>query len=229
MAGLLRIFQPGTMGYDEACRLQQEWLERLRYSDDEEAVLILLEHPPIITIGRSGTAGNILAPPAALSAAGVTVHESSRGGDVTYHGPGQLVGYPILPLRGRGKDIHRYLRALEEMLIEVLGAYGIPAFRRDGYTGVWTERGKIASIGIAVRHWIAYHGFALNVAPRMEHFGLINPCGLPGVRMTCMAEFLEHPPGCDEVAEGIIAGFSDRFGFTHRTRAQRTDSCEAET
>jgi len=229
MAYLLRILEPGTMDYPQACRLQEEWLERIRMSHSDEAVLILLEHPPVITIGRSGTARNIIAPAAALAASGVTVHTSSRGGDVTYHGPGQVVGYPILPLWRHGKDIHRYLRSVEQVLIEVLDGYGIPAFQRDGYTGVWTERGKIASIGIAVRHWITYHGFALNVSPMMEHFRLINPCGLSGVRMTSMAEFLRPTPTCSDVGRAIIERFSEHFGFTLCVHEGTGVSCEAKS
>jgi len=209
----LNVIRRGLVAYEDGLRLQESWVAATDAADRDGGALILLEHPPVITIGRSGTARNILAPQARLDAEGVRVFEASRGGDVTYHGPGQIVGYPILPLKHHGKDIHRYLRDLEAVLIAALADFGIAGFRKEGYTGVWTERGKIASIGVAVRRWITYHGFALNAAPRMEHFQLLHPCGLVGVRMTCMKDFLGAPPAREAVDERIVAQFQQRFGF----------------
>ena len=141
------------------------------------------------------------------------VIETNRGGDVTYHGPGQIVGYPILPLAFHGKDVHRYLRRLEAFLIATLWEYGIKAERKEGFTGVWTPTGKIASIGVAISHWISWHGFALNVAPNLEHFKLIHPCGLVGVKITSMEKILGRAPDRREVESRLIAHFRAEFGF----------------
>jgi len=141
------------------------------------------------------------------------VVETGRGGDVTWHGPGQLVGYPIVDLDRRGRDLHRYLRDLEEVLIRVLAAFGVPGRRESGRTGVWVGPAKIASIGIAVRRWIAWHGFALNVAPDLSGFAAIVPCGLSGVRMTSLAEQLapDPPPAPERVQQQVIEAFAAVF------------------
>src|SRR4029077_10793478 len=142
------------------------------------------------------------------------VFEVSRGGDVTWHGPGQLVGYPIVALTPLGRDLHRYLRELEGALIDVLGAHGIAAERSAGRTGVWSQGEKIASIGIAVRRWVSYHGFALNVAPNLGDFELIHPCGLRGIRMTSMAARLgEKAPGIATVRTQVAEALAARLGF----------------
>jgi lipoate-protein ligase B len=226
MTRALTVYQIDRMPYAEAVAFQGRCVERLRRSAADEAALILLEHPPVITIGRSAKEGHILAPPDVLAAEGVAVYASTRGGDVTYHGPGQIVGYPILPLRHHGKDLHRYLRALEGVLIATLDAFGLPAGRREGLTGVWTARGKIASIGVAVRHWITYHGFALNVAPNMGHFDLITPCGLKDVTMVCMKDLLGVAPPRADVEEAIRRRFCAAFGIDAVT-VTHTASCEA--
>ena len=225
MSRTLKIYQIEQLDYPPACAFQMEQVNALHASGDDGGILILLEHPPVITVGRSGSDGNIIVPKDLLAAQGLTVHETSRGGDVTYHGPGQIVGYPILPLKFHGKDIHRYLRNLERVLMRTLEAYGIPSFRRDGLTGVWTERGKIVSIGVAVRHWITYHGFAFNVAPNMDHFRLINPCGLVGVRMTGMVDFLETTPMRAEVEDRIVSLFCEEFGFDRTERIKDPFVC----
>jgi lipoate-protein ligase B len=217
MTRKLTVYQINRMPYAEAVDFQRHCVEQLRQSGADEGVLILLEHPPVITIGRSGTDKNIIAPLQLLEKEGVDVYESSRGGDVTYHGPGQLVGYPILPLKFHGKDIHRYLRTMEELLMAAIGEYDIPCHRREGLTGVWTDRGKMVSIGVAVRHWISYHGFALNVAPNMAHFNLINPCGLKDVTMVGMKDFLGDAPPRAEVEEHVLDHFREAFGFDQMT------------
>ena len=222
----LKVFRFDSMGYEAACEFQRGCVEAVCRSGDDEGMLILLEHPPVITIGRSGTDGNIVASPKELAEAGVSVHETSRGGDVTYHGPGQIVGYPIVPLAYHGKDVHRYLRTLEAVLIAVLEDYDIRSFRREGLTGVWTAAGKIAAIGVAVRHWITYHGFALNVSPTMAHFGLIHPCGMREVTVVSMRDALGRAPARAEVEAGIVRHFCEGFGFTETVR--NGARCEAE-
>ena len=213
MPRTLTLYRPGVVGYTEGMAFQRSRLDDLHGSGEDGGALVLLEHPPVITIGRSGTDRNILAPAETLEREGVTVRETNRGGDVTYHGPGQLVGYPIVPLAFHGKDVHAYLRRLESFLIALLEDYGIAACRRKGLTGVWTDAGKIVSIGVAVSHWITWHGFALNVAPNLDHFGLIRPCGLTGVRITSMEELLGAAPGMDEVSARLVERFCESFSF----------------
>jgi lipoate-protein ligase B len=209
----LTVYQLDTVGYEEALSLQKRMMDEYAKSLEDAGTLILLEHPPILTIGRSGTAQNILASPEELQRAGVRVIETNRGGDVTYHGPGQVVGYPVLPLAFHGKDVHRYLRKLEAFLIAALWEYGIKAERKEGFTGVWTPTGKIASIGVAITHWISWHGFALNVAPNLEHFKLIHPCGLVGAEITSMGKILGRAPDRREVESRLIVHFRAEFGF----------------
>ena len=213
MPRVLTVYRLGTVDYDQALAFQRELVEDFAREPRDAGALVLLEHPPILTIGRGGTEKNILVPAAQLAAAGVEVRETNRGGDVTYHGPGQIVGYPILPLEHHGKDVHLYLRRLESLLMTALWDYGIKAERKEGFTGVWTPQGKIASIGVAISHWISYHGFALNVAPDMEHFRLIHPCGLVGVKMTSMELLLGRAPDRAEVAGRIVRHFMAEFKF----------------
>ena len=169
----------GRIEYSRGLALQEELVEALHQGKSGEH-LLLLEHDPVYTMGRtpdqtSLRGGAHLPHP---------VIQINRGGQATYHGPGQLVGYPILNLRNHGQDLHRYLRALEELLIETCAHFGVRATRREGLTGVWVEERKIASIGVGVRHWISMHGFALNVCGDLSPFDQITPCGIPGVRMT---------------------------------------------
>jgi lipoate-protein ligase B len=202
------------MTYDEALKVQLQLIERLKADTAGiEEYLLLLEHPPVITIGRSGTSDNIRVDNAELKQQGVILREASRGGDVTYHGPGQLVGYPILRLERHGKDVHRYMRSLEAVITAVLKHFGIAAQRRQGLTGVWVADRKIASIGVAVTRWITYHGFALNVAPNLAHFDLIHPCGLKGVAITSMAKELGRAVEVKQVAVVVIETFKMEFGF----------------
>jgi lipoate-protein ligase B len=175
--------------------------------------LFLLEHPPTITLGRDAKEAHLLLHRDALRARGIAVVEVDRGGDVTYHGPGQLVAYPILDLQRRRPSVGWYLRTLEEVLIQTLADFGIAGERLEGYTGVWVGGAKIAAIGVGVRHWITCHGIALNVAPDMEHFGLIVPCGIPDKPVTSMARLLGTPPPLTEVRDRFVHHFLAGFGM----------------
>lgn len=214
MSQTLAVYRPGEMDYDEALSLQMALVERLKFArDDARDTLVLLTHPPVLTIGRGGAESNIVAPAAILKREGVTVREVSRGGDVTYHGPGQSVGYPIIDLAQKGKDIHAYLRRLESVIIGFLADYGIEGSRRKGLTGVWVGSEKIASIGVAITRWITYHGFALNVAPNLEHFGLINPCGIKGCAVTSMERILDREISLEEVEPKLADAFAREFNY----------------
>jgi lipoyl(octanoyl) transferase len=206
------LITPGAMPYGDASRLQHA-LATARQRNEIPDVLLLLEHPPVVTIGRGGADGGLLASREELLARGIEVHESPRGGKVTYHGPGQLVGYLVLDLSRHGRDLNAYLRRLERALIDSLRDFGITAFRRPGLTGVWTERGKIAAIGIAVRHWITSHGFALNVSCDLTPFDLIDPCGLGDMSVTSMARQLGHAPPFEAVQKKVARCLAEQFGL----------------
>ncbi len=196
----------GLVEYSQALSWQDELLKR-RGQGKGEDTLLLLEHPPVFTLGRGGDERHLLNPRQ------VPVHRVGRGGDVTFHGPGQLVGYPILDLTRHGRDVHAYLRSLEAVLIAVLAEYGLRAQRKDGLTGVWVGEKKIASIGVGVRRWVTYHGFALNVDPELSYFADIVPCGLTGVRMTSMAQLLKRPIALAEVKAAVAKTFADHFAY----------------
>ncbi len=209
----------GTVPYAEGLELQMKAVEARR-ADAAPDRLLLLEHPPVITLGRSARREHLRMSTDALNARGITLHEISRGGDVTYHGPGQLVGYPILDLAARGEaDVHRYLRSLEAVLVEALAALGVSSRMLPGTTGVFAAAGpersqrprKIASIGVGVRGWVTYHGFALNVTLDLAAFEVIVPCGLHDVEMTSVAAELGDaaPAGLGERAREAVA---DAFG-----------------
>ncbi|MBA2685307.1 MAG: lipoyl(octanoyl) transferase LipB [Gemmatimonadaceae bacterium] len=209
----LHVVQLGLVPYARALELQRA-VARARISGEiEHDVLLLLEHPPVVTLGRSSKAKNLVASPALLSARGVELFEAERGGDVTFHGPGQLVGYPIVNLRGHKQDLHWYLRQVEAVLMHALASIGIPAQRSEGRTGVWTDAGsKIASIGVHARDWVTWHGFALNVSTDLSYFDLMVPCGLAGVTMTSVAaELGTGAPELATVAEIVAASFGEIF------------------
>ncbi len=193
----------GLVAYSDALDLQNE-LRAARGEGRVGDTILLLEHPDVITFGRSAGQGTALMDDATLRSTGYDVFRVNRGGDVTWHGPGQLVGYPILDLAPRKRDVHAYLRTLERVLIDVLAEYGIDAMRRDGYAGVWLDdRRKIASIGVGLRRWLTMHGFALNVCCDLKRFRAIIPCGLEGVEMTSMSEVLGRPIDLVGVAERV--------------------------
>jgi lipoate-protein ligase B len=197
------------MPYAEALELQRH-IARDRISGAmPQDVLLLVEHPPVVTLGRASKEKHLVASPAFLAEKGVEVFEVERGGDVTFHGPGQLVGYPIIDLKRHRLDLHWYLRKIEEALINALGDLGIPAERNPTYTGVWTRGKKIASIGVHARDWVTWHGFALNVTTDLSYFDLIVPCGIAGVTMTSIAKEL----GIEEIsAQDVRDRVSAKFG-----------------
>jgi len=198
----------GVVDYQQAYGLQKEFVGKHIEGKGENA-LILLQHNPVITIGRGGDKKNILVSEKYLESTGIKLYEIDRGGDVTYHGPGQLTGYPIIDLKLFKKDIYWYLRQLEEVIIKVLAEYGIIGKRVEGYTGVWVNDEKICAIGIAVRHWITYHGFALNVYPNMSHFGLITPCGITDKGVTSIEKILGYKANMDEIMDITASAFTE--------------------
>jgi lipoyl(octanoyl) transferase len=186
----------GRIDFADALVLQEQAVEAKRHDPAAADQLFLLEHEPVFTIGRTPDRSSLLGG----SQLPHPLFPINRGGQATYHGPGQLVGYPIIDLRRGGQDLHRYLRWLEEVLIDLLDLNGIIATRREGLTGVWVENRKIASIGVGVRHWISMHGFALNVGGDLSPFALIVPCGIAGVEMTSMEREIGRPISVVDVA-----------------------------
>jgi lipoyl(octanoyl) transferase len=207
----------GVVPYAQALDLQRDVARQRIDGSVAEDVLLLLEHPPVITLGRSSKEKHLLASPEALKARGVEVFEVERGGDVTFHGPGQLVGYPIIDLKRHKRDLHWYLRQVEEALIVALGELGIAAERNAGYTGVWTQGRKIASIGVHARDWVTWHGFALNVRTDLSFFDLIVPCGIQSVTMTSIERELGgRTPSMGEIGWSVGQAFARTFGLTAR-------------
>ncbi len=194
------------MPYDAALDVQRRTHAR-RCAELISDVLFTVEHDPVFTRGRSAREESFRVGPDAVARAGIAVCDVERGGDVTYHGPGQMVAYPILDLRQRGRDVKAHVRRLEEAAICTLARYGLPAERREGYPGVWTDRGKIASVGISVRSWVTMHGLALNVAVDAGHFAMIDPCGLP-VKAVSMSDLLEVPAPLS----GVESAFASEYG-----------------
>ena len=187
MSSDIAVVDLGRRGYGEVLELQRDLCRRRVAGELTEDILLLVEHDPVVTLGRSTQDTSLPLPRALLEARGLEVYEVERGGDVTLHAPGQLVGYPILDLGGFRPDLHWYLRQLEEAMIRGLADLGVPAERNPGKTGVWTSGKKIASIGIHVKQWVTLHGFALNVTTDLSLFDLIVPCGIHGVTMTSVA------------------------------------------
>ena len=213
--GRCQVLDLGFVDYRKTWDLQKELVEK-RFHQEVPDTLILVEHPPVFTIGRSGSRKNIHVSNEYLEVLGIPVLEVDRGGDITYHGPGQLVGYPILDLTGHGRDVHLLLRRLEEVLIRLLADHGVETKREAGYTGVWVGNEKIASIGIGVRRWISFHGFCLNVSPDMKYFSMITPCGIRDKRITSLTKLKDKSSeGIDlqEMKERLIRHFGDVFAM----------------
>lgn len=206
----MRIFWLDTVDYIAAWDLQRH-LAEARAAGLVPDLLLLLQHPPTLTLGRGAKREHLLASDDALAAQGVNVYDVDRGGDITYHGPGQLVGYPILDLGSYGRDLHGFLRRMEGALMRSLAAFGLSASRFPPHTGVWLDDRKVAAMGIHVRRWVTTHGFALNVAPRMEHFRLIVPCGIHDFGVTSLAEVLSQTPAMSEVASIVAREFVAEF------------------
>lgn len=208
----IEIRRLGVLGYQEALDLQADLVEQRRRGEIGD-VLLLLEHPPVITLGvkTRNNRTNIIASDGQLAAAGVDVFQSGRGGDVTYHGPGQLVGYPIFDLNPHRRDVHRYVRDIEQALIEAVATFGIRAGRVEGLTGIWVGDRKLAAIGVRISRWITSHGFALNVATNLSHFDLIVPCGIQDRGVTSMNQLLGSPIPMVEVESAVEAAFARTF------------------
>lgn len=217
----LLVCELGVLSYADALALQRDAAKARLAGALADDVLLLVQHPPVVTLGRSTKDGNLLASPELLAARGVELFEVERGGDVTFHGPGQLVGYPIINLEGHRQDLHWYLRQLEETMMRALATFGIASDRTPGKTGVWVGDRKIASIGVHARQWVTWHGFALNVTTDLSYFDLMVPCGLPGVEMTSVErELLEHadaaclapsPTLFDDVRSRTVDAFASLF------------------
>jgi lipoyl(octanoyl) transferase len=208
----IEIRRLGVVPYGEALALQRALVEERRANRVGD-LLLLVEHPHVLTLGVRGDGGrgHILATDAALASRGIEVFETGRGGDITYHGPGQLVGYPIVDLRPDRQDVHRYVRDLEEVLIRTAADYGIEAGRVPGLTGVWVGREKLAAIGVRIARWVTSHGFALNVSTDLEQFNLIVPCGIADRGVTSLERLLGRPVDIDAVGERVASRFGEVF------------------
>jgi lipoyl(octanoyl) transferase len=207
----LKVRRLGRLEYEAAYRVQKE-TERAVRERREPDTLLLVEHPHVLTVGRRATRELVLATPEELSARGVALCETNRGGKMTYHGLGQLVGYPIVNLSPDREDVHRYVRELEEVLMRAVRDFGIGAFRVEGLTGVHTERGKVAAIGVHIARWVTTHGFALNVNTDLSYFDLIVPC--EGEPVTSMSEILCRDVPLAEVEGRVVARFAEVFDMT---------------
>ncbi len=214
----------GLVPYLEALALQRALVERRRAGEIDDS-LLLLEHPHVLTLGVRGDGGrsHILASADTLSSLGVEVHETGRGGDITYHGPGQIVGYPIVDLKPDRCDVHRYVRDLEEVLIRTAADFGIDAGRVQGLTGVWVGREKLAAIGVRLSRWITSHGFAFNVTTDLDYFNLIVPCGIVNRGVTSVERLLGRPVSSAAVEDAIAAHFCDVFERTRVRIATQDD------
>jgi lipoyl(octanoyl) transferase len=204
----IEIRRLGMVAYGDALELQKELVERRKAGEIPDQ-LLLLQHPPVITLGvrTRDDRSHIVATPETLEGAGVEIFESGRGGDVTYHGPGQLVGYPILDLKPDRCDVHRYVRDLEEVLIRAVAGVGIVSHRLPGLTGTWVGNEKLAAIGVRIARWVTSHGFALNVSTNLAHFGLIIPCGITDKGVTSMDTQSHRSISMTEVEAAVAAAF----------------------
>ena len=212
-------YRLGRIGYADALALQQQ-LVAARAEQRIGDTLLLLEHTPVITLGRGANKANVLASEAFLRSQGVELHETGRGGDVTYHGPGQLVGYPILDLNAR-RDVRRYVRALEQVMIDVAARFGVKAGRIDGLNGTWVDDRKLGAVGVRIQRWITLHGFALNVSTDLTAFDLIVPCGITDKRVTSLGKELGTPPAMQEVESAAVEVFASVFEASVEIREGR--------
>ena len=218
-----RLLRLGLVDYAEGWNLQKS-LVAARIAGEIPDTLLLLEHPHVYTLGRSGHASNVLLDETALAAKGAQLFWIDRGGDVTYHGPGQLVGYPIVHLERLGKDIHLHLRRIEETLIRALGDFGLEGRRDPAYTGVWVGDDKVAAIGVRVSKWVTSHGFALNVATDLDYFANIIPCGIAGRGVTSLTRLLGREVSRGEAEAAVVRRFGEVFGVTAEAQAGTANS-----
>jgi lipoyl(octanoyl) transferase len=212
----LEVVRHGLVAYDTALGWQQD-LVTARKAGAAPDTLLLLEHPPVITRGvkvRSSRT-HVVASDDELAALGVVLCDAGRGGDVTYHGPGQLVGYPIIDLKPDRMDAHRYVRDLEQVLIRACASFGVAAVRVPGVTGVWVGNAKVAAIGVRMSRWVTSHGFALNVSTDLDGFSLIVPCGLADRGVTSLARLVGAHVAMDEVSSRVVEAFADVFGYAN--------------
>jgi len=209
---VLQVRRLGTVSYPEALAMQRALVEDRR-ADRVGDLLLLLQHPAVITLGVKGDGGrsHVVATPERLAEMGVAVEETGRGGDVTYHGPGQVVGYPILDLAPDRRDVHRYVRDLEQVMIRTCADYGLEASRVQGLTGTWLGDEKIGAIGVRIARWVTSHGFAFNVGTDLSAFDLIVPCGIRGRGVTSLERQLGRPLPLEEVMDRIAANFAAVF------------------
>ncbi len=215
MAGRpLHVERLGVVTYADGLARQQQLVER-RIAGEIDDTLLLLQHPHVLTLGvKAGDSrSHVLATPERLRTLGVELHETGRGGDVTYHGPGQIVGYPIISLKPDRCDVHRYVRDLEELMIRVTGAYGFDAGRIEGLTGAWVEAEKIGAIGVRIQRWVTSHGFAYNVNTDLDFFRLIVPCGIADRGVTSLRKLTGREIPISEVEDRLEATFRDIFGY----------------
>lgn len=213
-----QVIDLGLIEYQEACKLQREILNK-RKRDEILDTLFLLQHPSVITVGRRGSEENILVSKEELKALGIMVCRTDRGGDVTFHGPGELIAYPIFDLKRQIRDVHLYLRRLEEVAIQFLREYEVESLRQQGFTGVWVDgylnghRQKIASIGIGVSNWVTYHGLAINVNTDLDKFLLIRPCGMDSRRVTSLSQLLCESVSIFEAKKRLLEAFKTVFNL----------------
>ena len=211
---IIDVRRLGLVPYAEGLALQRTLIEE-RQRGGVDDVLLLVEHPHVLTLGvRGGGRRNILASAGQLEALGIEIHETGRGGDVTYHGPGQVVGYPIVDLKPDRCDVHRYVRDLEEVLIRTAGDYGIAAGRIAGFTGAWVGDKKLAAIGVRIARWVTSHGFALNVSSDLDYFRFIVPCGIADRGVTSLERLLGRPIDRRDVEDRLVKNFCDVFERT---------------
>jgi lipoyl(octanoyl) transferase len=209
----LSVHRLGRVAYGEALALQERLLEA-RIAQAVPDMLLLLEHDPVVTLGRGAKPEHVLLSRDALALQGVELHETGRGGDVTYHGPGQLVGYPIVDLNPDRRDVRRYVSGLEQVMIDLAAAYGLEGRRIAGLNGAWIEDRKIGAVGVRIRRWVTMHGFALNVNTALDAFDVIVPCGIRDKRVTSLAQELGRPVPMDEVERHAVAAFAAVFAAT---------------
>ncbi len=206
----------GRTRYRDTWELQRR-LVGLRFEGKIPDCLVLTEHEPVITMGRATSKANLLVSPGELEKRGIDLFEVERGGDITFHGPGQLVAYPIIDLNDRGRDLHRYLRDLEQTIIATLGHIGLEAGLKAGLTGVWVNDQKVAAIGVAVSKWVTYHGLALNVATDLDYFKLINPCGITQYKVGSISSLTGHNYNVSEISSVLADTFAKMFEYEMET------------